>query len=105
MFFGAAATFRDTMSHIARTPQFLVLRMRGMPAIDSSGLRALRQFLQRSKHDGVRVLLTELQAQPREVLERAGVPAELGEDSLFSDFADAVAYARDRVDGGAPTPP
>jgi len=103
MFFGAAATFRDTMSHLAAKPRFLIIRMRAVPAIDSSGLSALRQFLERSRADGIRVLLTEVQAQPLSTMRRAELLSWLGDESLFATLDGAVDYARAALQG--PTPP
>ncbi len=96
LFFGAASTFLDRTSQLVGKPRLLVLRLRALSAIDSSGLRVLRQFLDRSRAKGTRVLLAEVPDQPLEVMRKAGLIDELGADSLFATIDDAVTYARDR---------
>ncbi|HEX9632283.1 MAG TPA: SulP family inorganic anion transporter, partial [Gemmatimonadales bacterium] len=39
-FFGAADRFRDTLSQVERQPKVMIVRMRNVPAMDSTGLRA-----------------------------------------------------------------
>ncbi len=98
LFFGAAATFRDRMAQLAGKPKVLVLRLRAVPAMDSSGLRALRQFVERSKADGIRVLLAEVPPQPLDAMRRGDLMDVLGDDSVFVALDDAVTYARDLLE-------
>ncbi|MHB1298866.1 MAG: SulP family inorganic anion transporter, partial [Gemmatimonadaceae bacterium] len=105
LFFGAASTFVDRMSQLVGRPKLLVLRLRAMPAIDSSGLRVLRQFLDRSRAKGTRVLLAEVREEPLEVMRKSGLLEELGDESLFATIDDAVTYARDSIETAVPTRP
>jgi SulP family sulfate permease len=98
LFFGAAATFRDRMAQLAGKPKVLVLRLRAVPAMDSSGLRALAQFVERSRADGIRVLLAEVPAQPLEAMRRGGLLDTLGDASVFASLEDAVTFARDLLE-------
>ena len=43
-FFGAAEQFKDTIGQIAAKPKVLIIRMRHVPAIDSTGLHALQDW-------------------------------------------------------------
>src|SRR5437588_11769822 len=63
-FFGAAEMFKDRVARIAGKPKVLILRMRHVPAIDSTGLHALRELVQRSKNEGILVILSFVYAQP-----------------------------------------
>jgi SulP family sulfate permease len=108
LFFGAASTFLDRMSQVAGKPALLVLRLRAVPAMDSSGLHALRQFVERSRARGIRVLLAEVPPQPLEVMRRSGLVEALGDEAVFATLDDAVSYARERVaarDPGGAGPP
>src|SRR3989441_6669116 len=71
-FFGAAETFKERLGRIAVRPKVLILRMRHVPAIDSTGLHALRDLVHRSRHDGSLVILSDVHAQPVVALERSG---------------------------------
>jgi SulP family sulfate permease len=93
-FFGAAETFRDRLAGIAVPPKVLILRMRHVPAIDSTGLHALRDLARRSRRDGTLVLLSDVHAQPVVALERSGLYDELGEENVHGNLDDALNRAR-----------
>jgi len=63
-FFGAAETFRSRVADVSRKPKVLILRMRHVPAIDSTGLHALRDLVRRGTSEGTLVLLSDVHAQP-----------------------------------------
>lgn len=93
-FFGAAETFKDRLLQVARKPKVLILRLRHVPAIDSTGLNALRDLIRRSAEEGTLVLLSDVHAQPVVALERSGLYAELGEDNVTGNIDDALNRAR-----------
>ena len=76
-FFGAAGAFSHTVEHVAVLPKVLVVRLRHVPAIDATGLHALKRLVARSRQHGTRVVLSELQPQPRLALARAGLLREV----------------------------
>ena len=77
-FFGAAETFKERLGRVAQRPKVLILRMRHVPAIDSTGLHALRDLVRRSRHDGSLVILSDVHAQPVVALERSGLMTSWG---------------------------
>jgi SulP family sulfate permease len=93
-FFGAAETFKNTMAVVAGTPKVLIIRMRAVPAMDSTGIRALLDVVRRARTDGTLVLLSDVHAQPLVALSRSDALGELGEDALFGDLDLALARAR-----------
>jgi len=96
-FFVAAETFKDRLGRIAVRPKVLILRMRHVPAIDSTGLRALRDLVHRSRHDGSLVILSDVHAQPVVALERSGMYDELGEENIHGNIDDALNRAREHL--------
>src|SRR6185295_5950969 len=72
-FFGAAEKFKDTLSEISKKPRVLIIRMRHVPAIDSTAMHALRDLVRRTRRDGTVVLFSDVPAQPRVALERSGL--------------------------------
>ncbi|HEX6057747.1 MAG TPA: sulfate permease [Gemmatimonadaceae bacterium] len=96
-FFGAAEKFRETLGQVATRPKVLIVRMRKVPAMDSTGVHALRQVIRQATRDGVLVLLSGVHAQPLVVLERAGVLGDLGPDAVFADIDDALNRAREHL--------
>jgi sulfate permease, SulP family len=102
-FFGAAETFKERLGRIAGRPKVLILRMRHVPAIDSTGLHALRDLVRRSRRDGTLVLLSDVHAQPVVALERSGLYDELGEENVHGNIDDALNRAREHL--GVPALP
>jgi sulfate permease, SulP family len=93
-FFGAAEKFKETINSISSPPRVLVLVMRNVPAIDSTGVNALRGLIRRARSEGTRVLVTGVHAQPMIVLARTGFLDEIGDDNLFGTAAEALVAAR-----------
>jgi SulP family sulfate permease len=93
-FFGAAAMLRDRLGEAAVTPRVLILRLRHVPAIDSTGLHALREVIERRRRDGTLVILSDVHAQPVVALERSGLYDALGEDNVHGNLDDALNRAR-----------
>lgn len=93
-FFGAAERFKETMGTIRNPPRVLVLEMTRVPAMDSTGLRALAAVVRRARKDGTRVILAGVHAQPMAALARSELLSELGEHNLRGTVDEALAEAR-----------
>lgn len=97
-FFGAAETFRDTLTRIAGKPMVLILRMRRVPSIDATGIHTLTDVVRRSRRDGTLVLLAGVQPQPLAALRKSALSDEIGEEHLCPDFEDALARAGEELE-------
>jgi SulP family sulfate permease len=97
-FFGAADRFKDALAELGRKPKVLILRMRHVPVMDSTGLRALEDVVGRCLHDGTAVILSGVRPQPRELIERGGLLAKVGAENVVEDF-DAALRRADVVTG------
>ncbi|MFL5538734.1 MAG: SulP family inorganic anion transporter [Longimicrobiaceae bacterium] len=93
-FFGAAESFRETLSSIGGRPRVLIIRMRNVPAMDSTGLHALGEIVRRSRGEGTRVILSDVHSQPMVALGRSRLLDELGEENLLGSLDDALEAAR-----------
>ena len=94
-FFGAAQAFKDTLGHVSTKPKVLIIRMRHVPAIDSTGMRSLRDVVHRSRKDGTVVLLTEVHSQPLDALRGTPTMDEIGTDNICPSLDFALARAHD----------
>jgi SulP family sulfate permease len=103
-FFGAAEQFKDTLGRIAKKPKVLIIRMRNVPAIDSTGIRALADVVRRTRKEGTLVLLSDVHAQPLVALGRSDLLDEIGDDNIFGNLDDALNRARAEV-GEPPVEP
>jgi SulP family sulfate permease len=90
-FFGAAEQFKDTLAAVSKKPKVLVVRMRSVPFIDSTGLNVLRDLVRRTQADGTTVLLAEIQDQPRAALQRGGLVELVGTDHVVGSLELAIA--------------
>jgi SulP family sulfate permease len=102
-FFGAAETFKETMAAIAGKPKVLIIRMRDVLLLDSTGMHALKDVVHRSRKDGTAVLLSDVHMQPLVALTGSAVLEEIGPKNLFSSLDDALQRARELVTS-PPTP-
>jgi SulP family sulfate permease len=93
-FFGAAEAFRETLMTVAVKPKVLIIRMRNVPAMDSTGVHALKDVITRSRREGILVLLSDVHAQPMSVLSRSDVLDQVGEENLLGNIDDALNLAR-----------
>ena len=93
-FFGAAEQFKDTLNLVAGKPKVLVIRLRDVPAIDSTGLHVLHELARSCTRDGTLLLLSDVHAQPMFALVRSDMLTELGEENLFGNLDDALDRAR-----------
>src|SRR6478672_4053259 len=92
-FFGAAEQFKDTLAAVSRKPEVLVIRMRRVPFIDSTGLNVLRDLVRRTQGDGTTVIIAETQEQPRQALQRGGLVEMVGPEHLVDSLDLAIAMS------------
>ncbi|MEP6472843.1 MAG: SulP family inorganic anion transporter, partial [Gemmatimonadota bacterium] len=100
-FFGAAESFKQAVSSVARRPKVLIVRMRKVPVIDSTGIHALRELTRRSRSEGALLILSGVHSQPVVALTNAGLFDELGEANVCGNIDDALNRAREYL--GLPT--
>ncbi|MBA2685712.1 MAG: sodium-independent anion transporter, partial [Gemmatimonadaceae bacterium] len=93
----AAQSFKDAVSQVAGRPTVLILRMRDVPIMDSSGMHALLDVIQRARKDGTLVILAGLHVQPLAALTDSGAIAEIGRENLVANIDLALARAREIV--------
>jgi len=103
-FFGAAEAFKERVSFIDGAPKVLIIRMRNVPAMDSTGLHTLGELVRRSRGSGTLVLLSDVHSQPMIALGRSDLLDEIGEEAIFGGIDDALLRARQHL-GIAPAAP
>ena len=92
-FFGAAEKFKTTLLEVSRKRKVLIIRMRNVPAIDSTGMHALKDLVASTKRDGTAILLSDVHSQPLIALGRSELLDEIGEDRMFGNIDEALAEA------------
>ncbi len=73
LFFGAAQRAMSELIAVARDVRVVVLDMAQVPEMDTTGLVALESALESLDRRGILTILAEVDEQPRELLDRAGL--------------------------------
>lgn len=90
IFFGFTAVLQ-AMTRALPDVDVVIMRMHRVPYIDQSGLYAIEDAVMALKEKNVLVLITGLQEQPRDMLERIGlVPDMISEHHIYADFASCI---------------
>ncbi len=94
LFFGAAYKFRDSIRLIEKKPVILIVRMRKVPVIDSTGLQTIRDVLRACERDKIRLILSGLQPGVYEALKKSRLLFRIGKRFVAPDFGSAVSLSR-----------
>ncbi len=91
LFFGAAYKFKDAMRFIGKPPKILIIRMRQVPIIDSTGIRTLEEVYKESKHRGTKLILSEVHSQQvMKELQDARLLFSIGKGNVTDSFEEAL---------------
>jgi SulP family sulfate permease len=90
-FFGVADMLQSTLLRLAKAPKAIILRMRAVPAIDSTGIAALESFLMNCRRRKIRLIITEICPQPRGALEKSGFMDDCGRENFIGTLEEAIA--------------
>jgi SulP family sulfate permease len=93
-FFGAAETFGEYLRQVSGKPKSIVLDLEGVPAMDSTGLRALTTLVQQRMKQNIPVFLVGVQDQPRELILRSPLADLIGRERLDLSAEEAVEMIR-----------
>jgi SulP family sulfate permease len=96
-FFGAADKFKTAIRRVEKTPKVLILRMRQVKAIDSTGLRILEDLCKKAKHEGTLLIMSGVHAQPMAAMDKIGLVDQIGEENLCANIDDALKRAREAL--------
>jgi sulfate permease, SulP family len=93
MFFGAAKTAMETLESIHSDVKVVILELRNVPVMDSSGLVALETILDRLKRSHRKTILCALQPEVAALLDRAGIKRIPGRLAFAPDIETAISMA------------
>lgn len=92
-FFGAAEKLKTTLSQMRIRPRAIIINMRQVPAMDSTGIYNLEEFHRRTAKEGTALIFAGLQDQPARVMENSGLLDLIGRESVRKNLKDALDYA------------
>jgi SulP family sulfate permease len=92
-FFAAADKLEVALRGSGGRPKIVIFRMRHVPAMDATGLRALEIAVEKMQRDGVRVLLSAVQPQPMKLMHGAGLIDRIGLEHICANLDEALAVS------------
>ena len=95
IFFGSITGFQRVMHDIPKDAKIVIIRMRRVPFMDQSGLYAMETAIKDLQAQGVKVLMTIIQPQPRYMLENHRIiPMLIPQENTFETFEDCTNYLK-----------
>ena len=91
LFFGAADEILKVSAETGKN--CIVLRMKGVTAIDSTGLRNLERLFAQCTEAGIVLILSHLNEQPRKTLEKSGLLEKIGSKNICPQIDAALLRA------------
>jgi SulP family sulfate permease len=107
--FGATDKISEITHRTDELPPVIIVRLRNMTVIDSTGLLALQDLAETMHASGRTLLFCGLRAQPRKLMEQARLADVVGRENICDNVLVALARAKALhdvfpVDGDSPEP-
>ncbi len=71
----------------------IILRMRGVPALDATALRTLIKMYKKCQKNEVTLILSHVQNQPKSVMEKSGFVSQIGHENFCNNIDEALKRA------------
>ena len=94
-FFGAVDKFREAIDRVADRPKVLIIRMRNVPAIDSTGIAVLEKLCLDNRKHGTHFVLSGVHSQPLIAIGQAGLIDVFGEENIHDNIDSALTRTRE----------
>lgn len=93
MFFASSEKFNSIP--IKEGVTTIILRMRNVPALDATAMRALYEIYRMCKASNLTLILSHTNEQPLSVMKKAGFYDELGAENFRDNIDEALSYAEE----------
>lgn len=101
LFFGASNRLDTLLDPFLAPPKVFILHMRRVPMIDASGEHALENLAARCRRQGIALIVSGLQPQPRRVLDDMAFAAHARDVHFTANDAAAMTLAHTLATGDA----
>ncbi len=92
MFFASSEKFNTIP--VGEGVKTVILRMRNVPSLDSTAMRALYEIYSTCKKSGLNLILSHTNEQPLSAMKKAGFYDELGAENFLPNIDEALSYAQ-----------
>ena len=90
LFFGASQLFEETLNELNQYPKILIIRMRFLPFVDSTGIQRLKEVIKKFKNNGVQIIISGMNANVKKDLEKAEVLDLIQKDNIVPTIEIAL---------------
>jgi SulP family sulfate permease len=91
--FGATEKLAAAVAHAGELPPVVILRLRYMPAIDATGLKAIQDLADTLRTSGRTLLICGASSQPSRLMEQAEFHRHLGDENILPSLSAALQRA------------
>ncbi|MCR5427808.1 MAG: STAS domain-containing protein [Lachnospiraceae bacterium] len=93
MFFGVAGLISQIS--VKDFTKVLIIRMRGVPAIDATAMQSLESLVDNCMEKGITVIFSHVNQQPRNIMDKDGLTAKVGEKNFCAHIDAALDRAKE----------
>ena len=97
--FGATDKIDIVTDDLEHCPPVIILRLRNMNAIDTTGVQALEELAHAVRESNREIIFCGMRDQPLKFMRSAGFPAVVGEKNLCANAKEALARASELLTG------
>lgn len=98
LFFGSTNDFQELSKQIPDNAKIVIIRLGRMQYLDQSGLYAIEDTLVDLVNKGKKILLVNVQEQPKYMLERIDIiPDLIPKNQIFNSFDEALKWVRNTL--------
>lgn len=96
-FYSVADMLDETLNQLDKIPKVFILRMRKVPIVDTTGIKALKDFKKKCDQKGIIFLLSGVSKKLRDKFKNTSVETSIGKDHIFSDINSTLVYAKQKL--------
>ncbi len=93
LFFGAADKLLQLKNQVTKDTQAVIVRMRGVPAVDATAMNNLFHVFEELKKQDVTMIFSHVLEQPLAVMKKEGLYMQVGEKNFCANIDAALARA------------
>lgn len=94
LFFGAADRFMSVSNELGEKTSILIIRMRNVPSMDATALHAFKSIIYTCKKNNTKLLISEINAQPKKVISDS-IGDMIPEEHFFDSIKKAINYSKE----------
>ncbi len=94
LFFGSAKAYTQVIKQFGNKSKVLIIRMRHVPFVDSTGVNNLKDVLKILKNSGVEIILSGVNKSVLNEFEKNNIFMFLNQNNIFNTFSKAIDKAK-----------